>query len=557
MSAAQQERVDNYEAEHARNKARMAGRHALAAKIRWEAVEKHWLAAKETYDNQSARYKTTTGPDVTTGILATQDWDDNGINGPKPPDRPLSVFSPDPDAIFDTYPAIRRGHWTHGGFPVDDSFGHRPEDFNEPQEHGASHRSADKANHYSEYQPGTIISMMWHQDYPYDGTWKEHDKPCLTLNRQLGVIYSKRRKFIVVARFQKDYIALPIWTSFAKTLKEDRHKNQRSEFMQVIHQGDSIQLANNYRLTPYDFLFQKEKRRQPNTNERQTADGSWNRHMEDEWLDMKANGEALLRLTFPVSFDYRIKCHIIGSLQPPSVEYLLKNWAIEMQRSTLGHLLQMNRTPGINRTREQNEVRQKVDDLTQQLNRHLNIGSEAAPSEVWNIVSPARRSSLEARRAPLARSLEKLASVLEAAEPLVAEATQYGGIYEIVIDTMRVMQETRGFLQLLTRVVAVPNYGGQIPSSPASQNGRSIGVNSPQSPFNSSWEMHRNNTVFSREPGLGEPRFITPGSTLRLTAEQHAQLGHTTQNSDPNWDFPQVEPSQKFVGGSPLKKRKR
>lgn len=53
---------------------------------------------------------------------------------------------------------------------------------------------------------------MWHQDYVNDTYWKEHDKPHLTLNRQLGVIYSKKRKFIVVARFKDDYLAL--WVTF-------------------------------------------------------------------------------------------------------------------------------------------------------------------------------------------------------------------------------------------------------------------------------------------------------------------------------------------------------
>lgn len=137
MSSAQQERVENQAAQEARHEAKMASRHALAAKIRWEAVEKHWLATKEAYTDQAARFE------AMAGILATQDWDGNGINGPSPPERPLAVISPDPDAVFDTYPAIRRGHWTHGGFPVDKSFGYKQEDVDEPREHSGFHRSAD------------------------------------------------------------------------------------------------------------------------------------------------------------------------------------------------------------------------------------------------------------------------------------------------------------------------------------------------------------------------------------------------------------------------------
>ncbi|OAF60949.2 hypothetical protein VC83_02750 [Pseudogymnoascus destructans] len=308
MSLTERERMDNYEAEEARHKARMAGRHALAAKMRWEAVEKQWLATK-AYTNQAARYENLTGPNVTTGsnvttgttsltgILATQDGDGNGINGPQPPDRPLSVFSPDPDAVFDTYPAIRRGHWTHGGFPMDPSFGNRGDKY-ESNEHSGLYRSADRWTNHALYQPGTIISMMWHQDYAFDRTWRECDKPFLTLNRQSGVIYSKRRKFIVVARFQEHYVALPVWTSYANKLAGVCYEKQRVEFMQILHTGDSVEGADKFRLTPYDYLYQLEKRRQPATEGRQTVEGSWHRHMEDDWLDMKPDGEALLWLTY-------------------------------------------------------------------------------------------------------------------------------------------------------------------------------------------------------------------------------------------------------------------
>lgn len=152
MSLAEQERQNNLEAQEARLKAKMAGRDALAAKIQWEAVEKQWEATNEAYTNQAMQYATMTGPNVTTGILATQDWHDDGINGPLPPilssnpwsssGRPLTVISPDPDAIFDTYPAIRRGHWTHGGFPLDSSFGQNGRE-REPARHSGFYRSAD------------------------------------------------------------------------------------------------------------------------------------------------------------------------------------------------------------------------------------------------------------------------------------------------------------------------------------------------------------------------------------------------------------------------------
>ena len=292
--------------------------------------------------------------------------------------------------------------------------------------------------------------------------------------------------------------------------------------MQVYHEGDAINEAN--KLTPYEYLFQSEKRRQPNVP-RQTSKG-WERHMEDDWLDMKPNGAALLRLTTPVPFSYKVKCQILGSLKSDSREYLLKNWATEMQRVTMGHLIGVYKTPNLSHTRRRgNEATETVDNLIQQLNQQLNICSEASPSSaIWNSVYAVRK---ETRRPILALSLENLASALEAAQTLVAEATLFGTIYETAVDTMRAMQEAKEFLRLLTEIVADPNYEIEMPSRSESQN------SSPQ------WQ---NNMP---EPGLGEPRYAAYEGGLMLTAAQHTQLGHTTHDSNQNDDAQQPESSQK------------
>ncbi|KFY12754.1 hypothetical protein V492_03673 [Pseudogymnoascus sp. VKM F-4246] len=565
MSPTAKERQDRLDADHAYHKAKLAGRQALAEKIRWEGIEKQWLATKEAYADQAARYEAMIGTNAatgtsvtTTGVLATQGYNNKSIKNliPTQPNRSLSIISPDPDAIDNTYPGIQRGFWTHGGFPMDDSFGQK-EDAHEPHEHLGLHRSADKFNYRHLYQPGTIVSMVWHQDYSFDQMWREHDKQFLTLNRQSGIIFSKRRKFIVVARFQHNYIALPIWTSYADKLKTNDYKNQRVEFMQVLHQGDSIQLANKFKLTPYDYLFQSEKRRQPNIKNRQTSSNSPQRHLEEDWLDMKPDGEALLMLSYPASFDYRLKCHIIGSLQKTSTDYLLKHWATEMQRSMLGHLLGQYQLPNASRAIKADETRRTVDKLVDQLYQQLNINSVSDPSDVWNYVGPAQKKRMEARRAPLAKTLEQLAFVLEAAETLVSEAIFYGVIRETVVDTTRVVQETKEFLLLLVKIITGQKYGPEMPSAPP---GRSMGVDSPHSPYSSSWANNQNKTKNSgeprgpRDPTLGEPRFVSPGSNLNLVAAQHAQLGQNTLNSNPNWDFPQTQPPQTQ---SPQKKRKR
>ncbi|OAF61167.1 hypothetical protein VC83_02749 [Pseudogymnoascus destructans] len=228
-----------------------------------------------------------------------------------------------------------------------------------------------------------------------------------------------------------------------------------------------------------------------------------------------------------------------------------------MQKSTLGHLLALDRTPGLGRARKMDEARQTVDDLTRHLHRELNISHEANPSEVWNSAIAVRNTRIEARRAPLATSLEKLAFALETAETLVSEATLYGTIYMTAVDMMRVMQETRGFLQLLAKIVKDKNYTSEMPLPPAGQNGRSIGINSPRSPFSSGWANNVYNTAGSRQPGLGEPRFVASGSELSLTAGQHTQLGHTTENTDPNWTFPRAEALKKKIEASQQHKKRK
>lgn len=300
--------------------------------------------------------------------------------------------------------------------------------------------------------------------------------------------------------------------------------------MQIYHQGDTINDTN--KMTPYKYLFQLEKRRQPNVKNRQTSKG-FHRHQEDAWLDMKPDGKALLRLTTPVPVSYKVKCQIIGHLQDDSVEYLLKNWATEMQRSTMGHMIRMLRAPGADRARRRgNEATQTVDNLILQVNQQLNIGSEASSSSgVWNSVNA---TSKNARRAPLARSLEGLASALEAAETLVAETTLFGAIYETAVDTMGLMHDTREFLQLLTKIVADPNYAISA----------SIGVNSPASSSSPQWPDNVPESI-------GEPRFVVPGCTLSLTAEQHAQLGHNIhvpKEGEQDPQQPESSPKKRKIG---------
>lgn len=185
----------------------------------------------------------------------------------------------------------------------------------------------------------------------------------------------------------------------------------RVEFMQIYHPDDAISEAD--RLTPHKYLYQHERRRRPSVERRQTSDGH-ERHFEDDWLDMKLHGQALLRLTAPVHFSYKVKCHILGSLKPDSLKDLLKTWTSLVNRSAMGHLQRMHMAGGpTSAMKSGSQATQKVDNMILQ----LNIGPEASSSSgIWNSVNATHKKT---RRDPLVASLGGLASALEAAEVIV------------------------------------------------------------------------------------------------------------------------------------------
>lgn len=251
--------------------------------------------------------------------------------------------------------------------------------------------------------------------------------------------------------------------------------------MQIYHLHDAVNEAD--RLTPHNYLYQLERRRH-----------------EDDWLNMKPHGQALLRLTAPVHFSYKVKCQILGGLKPDSLKDLLKTWTTLINRSAMGYLQRMHVAASPASTMKNgSQITQKVDNLIHQLNQQLNIGPEASSSSgIWNSVNATHKKT---RMGPLVASLGGLASALEAAEMIVAETTLFGVVYETAMDAIADMKVTREFIQLLTKIVVDPQQVVEMPPTPGSQN-----------------------------DGLGEPRYFTSGSTLSLTAEQHARLGHDTQN---------------------------
>lgn len=126
-------------ADVAKNKAKAAANRAgmdlLKAKILWEEMESQLLAAKNAYEIQTWHYGNKTNTDFPAGVLSIMDFN-VALN------RPKAVVRPDPDSDDTTYPSIRRGFWTHGGFPIDNSFGDKINQL-EPEKHSGFLRSSD------------------------------------------------------------------------------------------------------------------------------------------------------------------------------------------------------------------------------------------------------------------------------------------------------------------------------------------------------------------------------------------------------------------------------
>jgi hypothetical protein len=120
-----------------------------------------------------------------------------------------------------------------------------------------------------------------------------------------GPVYSKHRKFVVIACFEYHFLALPIYTHSGTGLSK---KTNREEFISVrdADAGPNIKPAE----SSYNVLISQR------TEALRNDPGS------SKWNIM--SNETSVWLTHPVCHKYRSTCSIIGALQEKSTRYLLK-----------------------------------------------------------------------------------------------------------------------------------------------------------------------------------------------------------------------------------------
>lgn len=106
---------------------------AKVEKSKWETVEALWEATTAVYNAQSAP-----------GILGAHRQSVEVDHRFQPGDsRSQAILKPDPFDDGKSYPSIRRGFWTHGGFPLDKTFGEKSKNRLEPAQHSGSRRKHD------------------------------------------------------------------------------------------------------------------------------------------------------------------------------------------------------------------------------------------------------------------------------------------------------------------------------------------------------------------------------------------------------------------------------
>jgi len=100
--------------------------------------------------------------------------------------------------------------------------------------HGSTARRTDMLHHYDEYDEGVIFSTAYHEAH-YDQDRIDLNDPNQTASN-FGIICSKFRKFIVVARFAKHVTALPIYTYGGRGLSR---KKDKDEYVSVRDDDDA------------------------------------------------------------------------------------------------------------------------------------------------------------------------------------------------------------------------------------------------------------------------------------------------------------------------------
>ncbi|KAE9377025.1 hypothetical protein N431DRAFT_530390 [Stipitochalara longipes BDJ] len=162
-------------------------------------------------------------------------------------------------------------------------------------------RPTDKIYSPRDFQVGAVFSAATHQRDYAETLDLRNPNQSMT---HLGVVHSKFRKFVILARFATHVLALPIYTHDGRGLANKPHKN---EFVSIrdVDQGQQATMPE----SKHDVIWAERYPGFKNSNI-------------TSWF-MMSNATSI-HLTAPYSHPMGLKCTISGKLKAGSIDYLLK-----------------------------------------------------------------------------------------------------------------------------------------------------------------------------------------------------------------------------------------
>jgi hypothetical protein len=160
-----------------------------------------------------------------------------------------------------------------------------------------------KVLHSSFYAEGTIFSAVFHeQDFNQSGIIQNNFQTVTSL----GTIYSKLRKYVVVAAFDDHCIAIPIGTSEGRGLQNKTLRGQYISIREYDYRASAAPAE-----TGYGILWAEASQEM-----RRPGVGKWGRMTDQTHVNF----------TSPVSHFYNRRGTICGALKAESISQLRKLW---------------------------------------------------------------------------------------------------------------------------------------------------------------------------------------------------------------------------------------
>ncbi|KAF4634909.1 hypothetical protein G7Y89_g3191 [Cudoniella acicularis] len=108
---------------------------------------------------------------------------------------------------------------------------------------GLGERPSDMIHNHKEYRPGSIISMATHES---DGAEFQPGNKIQSRSEHFGNIYSKTRKYLVVAVFEDSVVALPIYTHGGTGLEYKPNKHEFASIRSIELKATATLAENEY-----------------------------------------------------------------------------------------------------------------------------------------------------------------------------------------------------------------------------------------------------------------------------------------------------------------------